>query len=167
MYVCICMYIHTTTTTPTTNQTYPFNKQNMAHIYTDEQTNRYLDELKEKNPDFNLSKFVKQALKEFSGFEENIDISKIEHDIVQAKHDLEKAKDKMAFLENQKIKFLANQKVQVDRKEQEISETTARIIKYCDISEKEAEELAEDYFHNHPHKSITKFLDEKGVKMKL
>ena len=138
----------------------------MAHIYTDKQTNRYLEDLKEKNPEFNLSKFVKQKLKEFSGFEENIDINKIEHEIVQAKHDLEKAKDKMAFLENQKIKFLANQKVQADRKEQELSETTARILKYCDVSETKAEELAEDYFHNYPHKSITNFLDEQGVELK-
>jgi len=137
----------------------------MAHIYEDEQTRRYLEDLKDKNPDFNLSKFVKQALKDYSGFDEDISIDKINHELTQAQHDLKKAQDRIEYLTNQKIKFLANERVQSDKKEQDLAESTARILKYCDVSETKAEELAEEYY-THPHKSITKFLDEKGVELK-
>jgi|10_taG_2_1085330.scaffolds.fasta_scaffold04011_5 septal ring factor EnvC (AmiA/AmiB activator) len=137
----------------------------MAHIYEDEQTRRYLEDLKDKNPDFNLSKFVKQALKDYSGFDEDISIDKINHELTQAQHDLKKAQDRIEYLNNQKIKFLANERVQSDKKNQDLAESTARILKYCDVSEKEAEELAKDYY-NHPNKSITNFLDEKGVELK-
>ena len=137
----------------------------MPQIYCDNQTLKYISELRDKNPDFNLSKFVKQSLKEYSGFEDNIDIDRINHELTQAQHDLKKSQDRIEYLNNQKIKFLANERVQSDKKEQELAESTARILKYCDVSEKEAEELAEDYY-NHPDKSITNFLDEKGVELK-
>ena len=137
----------------------------MAHIYEDEQTRRYLEDIKDNNPDFILSKFVKEALKDYSGFNENIGIDKINHELTQAQHDLKKAQDRIEYLTNQKIKFLANERVQSDKKEQDLAESTARILKYCDVSETKAEELAEEYY-THPYKSITKFLDEKGVELK-
>ena len=137
----------------------------MAHIYEDEQTRRYLEDIKDNNPDFILSKFVKEALKDYSGFNEDIGIDKINHELTQAQHDLKKAQDRIEYLTNQKIKFLANERVQSDKKEQDLAESTARILKYCDVSETKAEELAEEYY-THPYKSITKFLDEKGVELK-
>lgn len=137
----------------------------MAQIYCDTQTLTYISELREKNPDFNLSKFVKQSLKEYSGFEDNIDIDRINHELTQAQHDFKKSQDRIDYLENQKIIFIANKKIEHDKKEQDMMETTNSIMKYYDMSEKEAEELALEYYQN-PNISITKFLDGKGLEMK-
>lgn len=137
----------------------------MAHIYTDDETSRFIEDLKSKDDSFNLSKFVKRALMDYNGSDGDLDINKINHELTQAKHDLNKTRDKVLFLTERKTKFLANNKLELENKEKEIAENTTRILKYCNTTEKKAFKLATEY-HNHPNKSITNFLDEKGVELK-
>ena len=60
---------------------------------------------------------------------------------------------------------MANNQLELENREKEIAENTARILKYCNTTEKKAFKLAKEY-NNYPHKSITKFLDEQGVELK-
>ena len=46
------------------------------------------------------------ALMDYAGSEGDLDINKINHELTQAKHDLNKAKDKVAFLKERKVKVL-------------------------------------------------------------
>jgi hypothetical protein len=139
----------------------------MRTIYTDQETEKILEKIKDNNPQFNLSSFIKGRLSEYNGEEEEMSVSKLDHDITQAELQLQQAQEQLNYAKDRKIQFLATKKMHEEKQLNEAKILTSTILKYYAIPETQAFQIAEEYIESGTRISITKFLDDKGFKEKF
>jgi|TARA_R100000501_G_C2521671_1_gene48639 hypothetical protein len=138
----------------------------MISIYTDKETDKLIEQLKEENDGFNASAIFKSALKELGGSSNTIDIDEINHKLSQTHLEREKIDVKINYLQKKQSQFLLNQKKSQHQKESDIKDLILKIKQYYEVTNKEALEYSEEYVNKDLTCSITSFLDKKGAKMK-
>lgn len=135
-------------------------------IYLDNDTRELLKLHKQQNPEFNLSSFIQKMIKEYSLESDDIDITRVDYDISQCELEIEKLERKITYLKERKKAVLEKRAREKDEAEELIQEYAESIVKYCVIKTKDAYPLAVEYFKVRHEKTLTKFLDDKNIKMR-
>lgn len=151
----------------------------VKNIYTDKETDSYLEQIKTKEPDFVLSTFFKQALlKHMEKDTNDLSVEVLEKKISDLKRQEDQTQSDIKFYENELIKA----KVKQARKEEDLvrqievqNKKEAQILKgrieyityWFKVTEDEAERYAQEFSNlNDPKKNIHKFMLEQGVEEK-
>ena len=138
----------------------------MPHIYLDRDSERVLEGFKKDNPQFNLSNYVQKMIKEYSFENEEIDISKVTHEIENIKIEINRLEEKTRYLKEKRKAGIIAQKKTKDDSEQKLIDDVESVLKYTHLNETEATILVNEY-HPIKHKiTLTAFLTEKKVAFK-
>lgn len=138
----------------------------MPHVYFDDQTRRLLEQYKSENQNFNLSQFVQKMVKEYSYENEKIDIGKVTHEIENIDLEIKRLEEKKRYLSEKKQVALKQQKDNLDKSKEEREGLINTALKYLKVTEKEAEDLVDEYLPINHAMSLSKFAIEKGVASK-
>lgn len=138
----------------------------MATIYLDTQTQSMIDQIRQDNPEFNLSGFIRNCLKEHTDFDESMPLDKINHLIEQKKLDLDKVEKEIEYYENMKINTLAADKMKLEQDHKNYMENVSRAIKYFNIDQNKAGILVKDFQSKRRRISLVQYMMDKGYAMR-
>ena len=115
-------------------------------VYFDDEMSRMYSEIKDNNPDFNFSGFVKKIMKVYNLDGEKIDLEKIQHTIKNLDLDIEKLQEKKRYLLAKIKEDKENKTHEKDLKQKDIEYFTSSFKKYFDFNDVQAEEYANKYW---------------------
>lgn len=113
-------------------------------FYCDKETHTLIDEARKLNPEFNLSLFVKNSLKNIAGEVKKLDLDFIELNINNLEKEKEKIQEQINYWKNQEIKCY--EKIQEEKKkEKEQNEFISEIAKIEEFLNNKTEEQEMEY----------------------
>jgi len=121
-------------------------------IYTDAETEQMLKEIREKNPNFNLSEMVRQSLQEQIQHKTKLDSNVIEKNISDAKRTIEKGEEDLKFWEGRKMDYAVQ--LEMQKKEQEESKSKEEKQK---VIQEQAKKNITDTFKEEMGREMTEF----------
>lgn len=117
--------------------------------------------------DKNFSKWVQDCLLDIEREKEGLTIEEVEKNIKALQLDSQKLDNEIEFWGEKKVNILATKKMAEKKVEEEIEEVRQSLMKYWDIPEDKALEIAEDWVNSDKKKNYHTIAEELGYKDRL